>query len=65
VGMETGYLTKQEAAKLLKVHPRTLMRWVNAGEVKAYRIGPLVRFSETDLQSYMEGQTIVTDEETP
>ncbi|KKN23711.1 hypothetical protein LCGC14_0902120 [marine sediment metagenome] len=61
--LETGYLTKQEAAKLLKVHPRTLMRWVNAGEVKAYRIGPLVRFSETDLQSYMEGQTIVTDEE--
>jgi excisionase family DNA binding protein len=61
--METGYLTKQEAAKLLKVHPRTLMKWVNAGEIKAYRMGPLVRFLPGDIQGYAEGRVIVTDED--
>ncbi|MGI8549330.1 MAG: helix-turn-helix domain-containing protein [Dehalococcoidia bacterium] len=33
------YLTVAEAAKLLKVSQSTVWRWINRGEVPAYRVG--------------------------
>jgi excisionase family DNA binding protein len=43
------YLTKREAAKYLKVSPRTINRWVKEGRIQAYR-GPLqLRFKREDL----------------
>lgn len=60
---DNNWLTKQEAADFLQVHPKTLMRWVKVGGLKAYRIGRLVRFNKADLEAYLERQTIVTNEE--
>jgi excisionase family DNA binding protein len=42
-------LTTREAADLLNVHPRTVQRLVERGELAAVRVGTAVRFDRTDL----------------
>jgi excisionase family DNA binding protein len=42
-------LTTQEAADLLHVHPRTVQRLVERGELAAVHVGTAVRFDRTDL----------------
>ena len=42
-------LTTQEAAELLHVHPRTVQRLVERGELAAVHVGAAVRFDRTDL----------------
>lgn len=42
-------LTTQEAAELLHVHPRTVQRLVERGELAAVHVGTAVRFERTDL----------------
>lgn len=45
----TGLLTTSEAASLLHVHPRTVQRLVERGELGAVRLGAAVRFDPADL----------------
>jgi excisionase family DNA binding protein len=42
-------LTTQEAAELLHVHPRTVQRLVERGELIAVHLGAAVRFDRADL----------------
>ena len=42
-------LTTQEAAELLHVHPRTVQRLVERGELAAVHLGAAVRFDRGDL----------------
>jgi excisionase family DNA binding protein len=42
-------LTTQEAAVLLHVHPRTVQRLVERGELSAVHLGAAVRFDPTDV----------------
>jgi len=47
---EFELLTIAEAAKLLKVSPVTLHRWIKQGRLPAYRVGPRkVRIKRSDL----------------
>jgi excisionase family DNA binding protein len=45
----TGLLTTSEAASLLHVHPRTVQRLVERGQLGAIRLGAAVRFDPADL----------------
>ena len=38
--LEAEYLTVSEAAALLRVAPSTIRRWIRAGQISAYRLGP-------------------------
>jgi excisionase family DNA binding protein len=38
--LEDDFVTVSEAASLLRVAPGTVRRWIRAGEVPAYRLGP-------------------------
>jgi excisionase family DNA binding protein len=47
-------LDSDEAAALLKIHPKTLQRMARRGEIEAIRIGKLWRFRASDLAHWIE-----------
>lgn len=47
--------TTTEVAKMLKVHKNTIMRWIEGGKIKAFKIGRFWRIKEEDLQKFIEG----------
>lgn len=50
----TNLMTAKEAAPLLKVSPLTLCRWARLGKIKAYHLGDLWRFSEQQIQDFLD-----------
>ena len=48
-------LDSEEAAALLKIHPKTLQRMARLGHVPAKRIGDLWRFRASDLDRWVRG----------
>lgn len=55
-------LTYAEAARLLKVSDRTLMRLVADGKVPHYRVGVQVRFSRTALLEMVQSGGVAAAE---
>lgn len=54
--METRFeqlLNSREAAKLLGVHPKTLMQMARRGEIPAVRIGKFWRFRASALDGWV------------
>ena len=54
--METSFeqlLNSQEAAKLLGVHPKTLMQMARRGKIPAMRVGKFWRFRASALDSWV------------
>jgi len=49
--------TPREAAAILKVHERTVLRWVENGRLPARRVGRLIRIEERVLSTYGEAAT--------
>lgn len=47
-------LNSEEAAALLKVHPKTLQRMARRGEVVGIRIGKLWRFRTSGLNEWLQ-----------
>ncbi len=44
-------LTKQEAAEVVRVHPRTIERWIHVGRIRASRLSPrVVRIRRSELE---------------
>ena len=57
VGYERSFeplLDSDEAAALLKIHPKTLQRMARRGEIEGIRIGKLWRFRVSDLAHWIE-----------
>jgi excisionase family DNA binding protein len=50
----TTLLTTSEAARLLRVHPRTVQRLVGRGELRAVYLGGAVRFDPHDVGALVE-----------
>lgn len=55
-------ITSDEVAALLRVDVVTIRRLVNRGELPAYRIGSEFRFSQQDLEDYLNRQRTVSVE---
>jgi excisionase family DNA binding protein len=47
-------LDSDEAAQLLKIHPKTLQRMARRGEIPGVQIGKLWRFRRSELNAWME-----------
>jgi excisionase family DNA binding protein len=46
------YYTVAQAARKLQVHRTTILRWIDTGKLRAYRVGPkAVRIMECDLDA--------------
>lgn len=53
---ELNILTVQEVAEILRVHPSTITRYANSGELKSRRIGTRILFEEDDILMFFENQ---------
>ncbi len=42
-----------EIAKLLKVSPRTVRRWIEKGDLTAHRFGRQIRITDSDLVTFI------------
>lgn len=47
------YYRVEEIAQMLRVNPRTIRQAINEGELKATRVGRLIRISQQQLDSYL------------
>jgi excisionase family DNA binding protein len=47
------FLNSEQAAALVKVHPKTLQRLARNGRVVGYRVGKLWRFRASDLDEFL------------
>jgi excisionase family DNA binding protein len=51
-------LDSDEAAALLKIHPKTLQRMARRGEIRAIQIGKLWRFRASVLNEWIKSRSI-------
>ena len=58
----TEYLTSTEAARLLKLSPQTLNRWVKAGRLEAEGPPRARRFKRSIIERFMSAKDIGTGE---
>lgn len=54
--IEKDYYTPKEVADILNLHYLTILRNIQAGKLKAVRIGRQFRISRDDLQAFIEGK---------
>ena len=51
------FMTRDEVAKYLRVHPRTINRWLKSGSLTGYKLGDgktsLWRISETEIEKFL------------
>ncbi|HBW79918.1 MAG TPA: hypothetical protein DEF78_06195 [Sphingobacterium sp.] len=47
-------LSREEAAKYLKVHVDTITRLVNSGQLKKSSVGRNLKFKQSDLDQYLD-----------
>jgi excisionase family DNA binding protein len=56
--MDEKFLTREEVAAALRVHIRTVERWLKAGNLKGYKLGDgktaLWRVPERELVAFLE-----------
>lgn len=51
----------EEVADLLRVSPRTVRRWIKAGQLRAHRFGRTMRIACEDLQDFIARHEIRGD----
>ena len=52
------WLSTAEAANRLGINTRTLYRFIDAGELTAYKFGRVIRVKASDLDSFVEGAKV-------
>jgi len=50
---DVQHYSAKQVAELLKVHPRTVSRWIHQGQLPAVRLGNRYRVSQKDLKSFL------------
>jgi len=52
------WLSTADAAKALGITPRTLYRFIDQGELPAYRFGRVIRVKQADVDAFIDGARI-------
>ena len=52
------WLSTAEAANRLGITPRTLYRFIDEGQLPAYRFGRVIRLKESDVDAFIEASRI-------
>jgi len=56
------FITVEELAESLKVHPRTILRFIKQKELTAVRIGRQWRFKREDVEEWVQRSTVQSRE---
>ena len=51
---EIRWLSTAESARRLGITPRTLYRFIDEGQLPAYRFGRVIRLKEEEVESFIE-----------
>jgi excisionase family DNA binding protein len=51
---EVQWMSTAEAAKRLGITPRTLYRFIDEGQLPAYRFGRVIRLKKAEVDSFIE-----------
>lgn len=54
---EQELLTAQEAADYLRINVKLLYKLVDTGELKAKRVGRIIRITKAAIDSYLQGDS--------
>lgn len=54
---EQELLTAQEAADYLRINVKLLYKLVDNGEIKAKRVGRIIRITKAAIDSYLQGDS--------
>ena len=57
--MEQKWYATQELAQILKLHPKTILRFIHENKIKAQKIGRSWRVSQQALKEYAHGELAV------
>lgn len=57
-GPEIEWLSTQDAARRLGITPRTLYRFIDLGDLPAYRLGRVIRLKADDIDAFIESSRI-------
>lgn len=52
--MSGKYLTVQEAAEILNIHPRTVTNFLASGQLRGAKLGRIWRLDEKDVRGFFE-----------
>jgi excisionase family DNA binding protein len=56
-GENEKFLTTNEIAEILRVHRRTVQRWISSNRLKATKVGPkILRVRKQNLDEFVESQ---------
>lgn len=55
---EIVWLSTQDAARRLGVTPRTLYRFIDLGDLPAYRLGRVIRLKASDVDAFIDASRI-------
>ena len=55
---ELRWLSTAEAAKRLGITPRTLYRFIDQGDIPAYRFGRVIRLKQDEVDGFIEQSRI-------
>ena len=49
-----SWMSSKDAAQRIGITPRTLYRFIDEGQIPAYRIGRVIRLQRRDVESFLE-----------
>lgn len=55
--MEERIYTTEQIAKMLQVHPFTVLKFIREGKLKGIKLGRVYRIKESDLNEFIEDRT--------
>lgn len=62
--MDRNYYTVEQISQMLKIHPKTIQRYIREGKLRATKIGKSWRVSGHDLSKFTEKASNVSDQST-
>lgn len=50
------FLTTEQVANILQVHPLTILKFIKQGKLKGVKIGRVYRIQESDVREFLEAR---------